>query len=418
MDLKSPDTDTKEQVKTSDIIRASAFRLSRQLEAHVKSTFAPNDEKVLRSFSLSEAADILGTSTSNLRKLHTENKIPDVDTDARNRRTYRVEDIDRIRKHLAKTGRTPEMYMPGRRGPEDKLQVISIANFKGGSAKSTSTAFLARYMALRGLRVLTIDFDPQASLTTTFGISPNVDPESEDTIYDVITYDNPKPLKSVIKKTYFPGLDLVPSGVILSEYESETAMTFSHMPPGQAYFYARLSAALKTVDDDYDLVLIDCPPQIGFLTLTALCASTGVLITILPEMIDVASMAQFQHLSANLIETIEARGMQIDWDFMKYVITRHKPHDAPQQQMVGFLRMIFGPEVFEHYFVDSTVISDAGLTGDTLFEIDPSKVTKSSYDRAMRSFQGVARELEVCIQKAWGRDPGKYLSFMKGEEAD
>lgn len=100
---------------------------------------------------------------------------------------------------MAKTGRNGETYLPGRR-ENDALQVISIVNFKGGSSKTTSAIHLAQRYALRGYRVLAIDMDPQASLTTMFGYRPKIEFAENGTVYDALKYEDPVPLSQFIRK--------------------------------------------------------------------------------------------------------------------------------------------------------------------------------------------------------------------------
>lgn len=388
----------------SDHIQAQAERLSKQLNAHMFSTFSPDSKKSLRKFSAAEASEYIGTSTSNLRKLHSEGKIPDVETDGRGRRSYAASEIHEIRSYLAKEGRNTDVFKPGRRGPDDKMMVCAISNFKGGSSKSTSAIALAHRFALCGYRVLCVDLDPQASLTTMFGYRPEIEFAEGGTIYDVLTYTDPVPISNIIKKTYFPNLDLAPAGILLSEYETESALMLAQNDKASVPFYNRLSQAFATVSDDYDVVFIDCPPQIGFLTLTALMSATGVITPIIPAMYDVASMAQFLQLTANLMKAIEEQNIKTEWAFMKFMISRYEPHDSAQNQMASFLRMIFGGDVMQSPVLKSTVVLDAANTQETIYEIEPSSVNKKTLERALSSMNAAAQEVQDLIQQAWGRE--------------
>ena len=382
-------------------IASNAARLSEALNNHMRNSFQPDSRKALRKFHPAEVSELTGISMSNLRTRHQEGDFPDVETDTRGRRLYTAEEIDQIRHVMAKTGRNGETYLPGRR-ENDALQVISIVNFKGGSSKTTSAIHLAQRYALRGYRVLAIDMDPQASLTTMFGYRPEIEFAESGTVYDALKYEDPVPLSQVIRKTYFHNLDLAPAGLLLSEYETETAYALQHKidPP----FTQRLAIALDEVEADYDLVIIDCPPQLGFTTMTALLASTGLLITVVPSMLDVASMAQFLEMAGETVQTLEEAAGPIDWNFLKFLIARYEPTDVPQSQMAGFLRSILLDQVLTTPMLKSTAISDAGMTQQTIYELDPSQVVKKTLVRIMESVNGVADEFEKTIQQAWGRE--------------
>ncbi|KHA54281.1 plasmid partitioning protein RepA [Sulfitobacter geojensis] len=382
-------------------IASNAARLSEALNNHMRNSFQPDSRKALRKFHPAEVSELTGISMSNLRTRHQEGDFPDVETDSRGRRLYTAEEIDQIRHVMAKTGRNGETYLPGRR-ESDALQVISIVNFKGGSSKTTSAIHLAQRYALRGYRVLAIDMDPQASLTTMFGYRPEIEFAESGTVYDALKYEDPAPLSQVIRKTYFHNLDLAPAGLLLSEYETETAYALQHKidPP----FTQRLAIALDEVEADYDLVIIDCPPQLGFTTMTALLASTGLLITVVPSMLDVASMAQFLEMAGETVQTLEEAAGPIDWNFLKFLIARYEPTDVPQSQMAGFLRSILLDQVLTTPMLKSTAISDAGMTQQTIYELDPSQVVKKTLTRILESVNGVADEFEKTIQQAWGRE--------------
>jgi chromosome partitioning protein len=391
-------------VATSSIaasIASNAARLSEALNNHMRNSFQPDSRKTLRKFHPAEVSELTGISMSNLRTRHQEGDFPDVETDSRGRRLYTAQEIDQIRHVMAKTGRNGETYIPGRR-ENDALQVISIVNFKGGSSKTTSAIHLAQRYALRGYRVLTIDMDPQASLTTMFGYRPEIEFAESGTIYEALKYEDPVPLSQVIRKTYFHNLDLAPAGLLLSEYETETAYALQHKidPP----FTQRLAIALDEIEADYDLVIIDCPPQLGFTTMTALLASTGLLITVVPSMLDVASMAQFLEMAGETVQTLEEAAGPIDWNFLKFLIARYEPTDVPQSQMAGFLRSILLDQVLTTPMLKSTAISDAGMTQQTIYELDPSQVVKKTLVRILESVNGVADEFEKTIQQAWGRE--------------
>ncbi len=382
------------------LISDNAARLSEALTSHMRNSFHPEKEKVLRKFHPAEVSELTGISMSNLRTRHQEGDFPDVETDSRGRRLYSAQEIDQIRHVMARTGRNGEAYLPGRRAG-DQLQVVSIVNFKGGSSKTTSAIHLAQRYALRGYRVLAIDMDPQASLTTMFGYRPEIDFVESGTIYDALRYEDPLPISQIIRKTYFHNLDLAPAGLLLSEYETETAYALQHKidPP----FTQRLAFALDEVEANYDLVIIDCPPQLGFTTMTALLASTGLLITVVPSMLDVASMAQFLEMAGETVRTLEEATGPTDWKFLKFLVARYEPTDVPQSQMAGFLRSILLDQVLNTPMLKSTAISDAGMTQQTIYEIDPAQVVRKTLERILESVNGVADEFEDIIQAAWGR---------------
>ncbi|UWQ77168.1 plasmid partitioning protein RepA [Leisingera sp. M658] len=381
-------------------IRENAESLSAALESHMLASFAPDAKKELRLFSAGEAAEMLGISSSFLRKLHFDGKLPGVHTTPGGRRHYSAADLLEMRKILDAAAKTPGTYLRGRR-EGDKVQVLSFLNFKGGSGKTTSSIHTAQRLALKGYRVLAVDIDPQASLTTLFGYRPEVDFLETGTIYDAIRYEDPLPLRQIIQQTYFSGLDLAPGGLILQEFEHETPQALLNNV--QPAFFSRMAAALQEVEKDYDVIIFDCPPQLGYLTMSALCASTGVIITVVPNMLDIASMSQFLQMSAELLDVVSNAGAALEFDFLRFLINRYEPNDGPQQQVVAFMRQLFGEEVMVAPMLKSTAISDAGLTQQTVYEVERSQFHRSTYDRAVDSLNQVNDEIESLLQHAWRR---------------
>ena len=390
----------REQEDLNSVIRQQSEALAIQLHAQRENLFPPNASKLMRKFTSGEAASLLGVNDSYLRKLHLDGKGPSPEMTAGNRRLYSVQDVYDLRVLLEETARKPGDYLPGRRG-EDHLQIIGVMNFKGGSGKTTTSAHLAQRLALLGYRVLAIDLDPQASLTALHGVQPEYDLVNGGTLYDAIRYDDPVPIQDIIRPTYIPNLDLIPGNLELMEFEHDTPRALSAGNAG--LFFFRVKDALMQVDDRYDVVVIDCPPQLGFLTMSALSAATGVLVTIHPEMLDVMSMSQFLRMTADLMDVIAESGADMSHDWMRYLLTRYEPTDAPQNRITAFLRTMYGEKVLNAPMLKSTAISDAGLTKQTLYEVERSAFTRSTYDRAMESINAVNDEIADLIQKTWGR---------------
>lgn len=365
--------------------------------------FPPNAMKTLRQFSSVEVADFIGVTQNHIKKLHLDGKGPNPQVTSSGRRSYTAEQMLELREYLDKNGRSDfKRYVPHRRGSEE-LQVISVVNFKGGSGKTTTAAHLAQYLALTGHRVLAIDLDPQASLTSLHGIQPELD--RNPSLYETLRYDEErKSIKELIRPTNFPGLDIVPANLELQEYEYETPLAASNKnSPEGRLFFTRISNALKEVDDRYDVVVIDCPPQLGYLTLTSLTASTAVLITVHPQMLDVLSMSQFLLMLGGILESIKSAGATVRLKWFRYLITRYEPTDQPQAQMVGFLQALFNRRMLQNQMLKSTAISDAGITKQTLYEVEKSQFTRSTYERAIESLNAVNSEIVALVHAAWNR---------------
>lgn len=383
-----------------DRILAQGAEISRKLDQLRLEKFPPNAEKTLRSFGMAEAAHYLGITSNNLKRLHLEGKGPTPQVGGGGRRSYTAQQIVELRHYLDKNGRSDaKKYVPSRKLGE-RLQVIAVVNFKGGSGKTTTATHLAQHLALTGHRVLAVDLDPQASLSALHGFQPELD--KNPSLYDSIRYDQPKTLAEVIRGTNFPLLDIVPANLELQEYEYETPLAMQTSQEGKRFF-TRLGKALETVEDRYDVVVIDCPPQLGYLTLTALSAASSVLITVHPQMLDLMSMSQFLLMLGNIAKTIKKAGAEFKLDWLRYLITRFEPTDVPQAQMLGFMQSMLTEDILKNPMLKSTAISDAGLTKQSLYEVERANFNRDTYDRAIESLDAVNFEIQELIHRAWGR---------------
>ncbi|MDT4839939.1 plasmid partitioning protein RepA [compost metagenome] len=388
-----------------ETIGEQADLLSSQLQSMSEALFPPTAQKVLRKFTSGEAARLIGVSDSTLRKMTLAGEGPQPETTSNGRRLYTLADINQIRRILAQStrGRESIEFVPHRR-PGEHLQVLAVTNFKGGSGKTTTSAHLAQHLALQGYRVLAVDLDPQASLSALLGVLPELDVASNQTLYAAIRYDDERRnLSDVIRSTYFDGLDLVPGNLELMEFEHTTPKALSAGASGGTLFFARVAAALDEVADNYDVVVIDCPPQLGFLTLSGLCAATSMIVTVHPQMLDISSMSQFLLMTRDLLGVVRDAGGDLKYDFIRYLLTRFEPQDAPQTKVAALLRNLFDDHVLTNPMLKSAAVSDAGLTKQTLYEIGRENLTRSTYDRAMEALDAVNSEVEALIKQAWGR---------------
>ncbi|ACS60297.1 MULTISPECIES: plasmid partitioning protein RepA [Rhizobium] len=387
-------------------ITRQAQMLSAQLQSLRTHMYPPEAMKSLRTFTSRDVATMLGIAESTLRQMSLDGEGAMPERLENGRRSYTLAQVNEIRRYLAVKRPMEALDFFPRRRPGEKLQVIAVANFKGGSAKTTTTVHLAHYLALTGLRVLAIDLDPQASLSAMFGYQPEFDVSDNETIYAAIRYDddNRRPMRDVIRKTYFDGIDLIPGNLELMEYEHETPQAIaSGGGRGDGIFFRRLGAVINSVEEDYDVVVIDAPPQLGYLTLGALCAATSLLITVHPAMIDVASMNQFLAMMSDVMHVIEERGGVLEHDFIRYVITRHNPNDVPQVNVVALLRSLFGEDVLAPAVVDTTAIASAGLEKKSLYEMARGSVGRDTLTRALDSVDAVNLEIFNHLKSVWGR---------------
>ena len=183
--------------------------------------------------------------------------------------------------------------------------VIALANQKGGVGKTTTSVNLGACLADQGQHVLLIDLDPQGNATSGLGVEKR---EIEKSVYDVLIND--EPLKNVIRHSSHPGLDIAPTTIALSGAEVELTNLMARE--------TRLKDAFGDVKDQYDFILIDCPPSLGLLTINAFTACNSILIPVQSEYYALEGLSQLlntiklvqKHFNPNLkIEGVLSRLM-------------------------------------------------------------------------------------------------------------
>jgi chromosome partitioning protein len=248
-------------------------------------------------------------------------------------------------------------------------RIISMCNQKGGVGKTTTTINLGATLAEYGRRVLLVDFDPQGALSVGLGINPH---ELDKTIYNLLM-DRTVDVREVIRQTGVDNLDLLPANIDLSAAEVQLV---SEVAREQV-----LGRVLRPVIDDYDVVLIDCQPSLGLLTVNALTASHGVVIPLECEFFALRGVA----LLVETIEKVKDRlnpALEIDG----ILATMYDPRTLHSREVVARVVEAFGPLVF-HTVIGRTVkFPDASVAAEPI-------TTYASSHAGAYAYRLLAREL-------------------------
>lgn len=238
-------------------------------------------------------------------------------------------------------------------------QIIALANQKGGVGKTTTSVNLGAALAQDGQRVLLVDIDAQGNATSGSGIDKS---ELERDSYDVIV--DGAPLHEVIVPT--DNYDLVPATIQLSGAEIELA--------DKKEREYRLKAALATVADDYDFILIDNPPALGLLTVNAFTAADAILIPVQTEFYALEGLGQ-------LLNTIELVRQQFnpDLDIAGILLTMYDGRTNLAKQVAEEVRNYFGDKVYETVIPRTVRLSEAPSYGQAIIDFDPRSVGAQVY---------------------------------------
>lgn len=384
-----------------DFMQSFSAKLELALKNLTLAQYPPDARREMRKFTSSEVAALLDVSEAYIRQIVLKDKGPAPEISQNGRRLYSLDQILDLRMTLAEKGR--KKWMNPRRGEGEDCQIIAVTNFKGGSSKTSTTIHLGHYLALRGYRVLAVDLDPQASLTSLHGALPDFDPREDDTLYSAIRFDNPQPTRSLIHTTHIVGFDVICAGLDLTEFE--TAVALEMRKNGGTSFLLRVSQALEQVSGDYDVILIDSAPSLNFLTLSSLTAATGVIIPVPAHMLDVDSTGKFLELASSYMQILSEMGAPAQWDFAKFLVTKFEPNDHPQANMMALMRQVFADDLLLNMVIKSTAVADALTWKQSLYEVQRSRFSApKTYDRAMESINAANMEIEKLLSDAWGRE--------------
>ncbi len=240
-------------------------------------------------------------------------------------------------------------------------RVIAVANQKGGVGKTTSTVNISACLAEQGFRTLLVDLDPQANASTGLGLDPRT---LEHSIYHVMLHD--VDADSCIEPTEVKNLFVLPSSLDLAgaEIELVPAMSREH----------RLRLAIESVIDDYDYVLIDCPPSLGLLTVNALAAATEVLVPIQCEYYALEGLGQLMR-NVELVKANLNRELEIS----HIVLVMFDPRTKLAGQVVDEVRGHFGDRVCENVIPRTVRLSEAPSFGQPITTFDSDSRGASAY---------------------------------------
>lgn len=258
---------------TVDTLR-NMTRSCEQMRDRVKAiVFKPEDRKILDlTFGPGMAAELVGRTPEALAKAEKEGRLAAPKQLGNGRRYYTLEDLTQIRNALS--------IHPGK-APDEDAVIIAVQNFKGGVGKSTITKHFADYLALHGFKVLVIDCDPQASTTTMFDIQPESLLEDEQTLGQFLsprsTFDD---FPLAIRNTAWPTIKIVPSSLGLQDAEWDLTATLREGGQAVREGLQRLRIGISSVITDFDVILLDPPPAMGFLGLNVMAAATGLLVPV------------------------------------------------------------------------------------------------------------------------------------------
>jgi chromosome partitioning protein len=261
--------------------------------------------------------------------------------------------------------------------PLEIPRILAIANQKGGVGKTTTAVNLGAALAECGFRVLVVDLDPQGNATTGLGLNPR---DLSASVYDVVM--NQAAIEDCIEPTSIKDLFVVPATIDLAGAEIELVPQISRE--------LRLKRALDSIRDEYDLILIDCPPSLGLLTVNGLAAADDVLVPIQCEYYALEGLGQLLRnvalVQANLNPSLDVRGI---------ILTMYDGRTKLADQVVSEVREYFGEKVYKTVVPRTVRLSEAPSFGQPIIVFD-------STSRGAKAYRELAKEVSRGASKRTG----------------
>ncbi|MCF2906706.1 AAA family ATPase [Octadecabacter sp. CECT 8868] len=425
-------------IDTTRFAKAAAFG-AKGREDLAKRGYAPDGRKRLRKFSTWEVCKyLIPLAPAHFRRVLKANPdLPQGDGEG-GTKWFSLEDIMKLREHFQAEGSSSKEYKSWR--PEGlPAKVIGVANFKGGVGKTSTCAHLAMSAALDGYRVLVIDLDSQGSMTSIMGgevedewktafpllakdFGRHLESENlvraaqgyapisfDETIKEALTVSS----RNLIQKTHWPNIDLI--GAQLNLYWSEFQVPVWRMQSKTWPLWDALTNALdgEGILDDYDLVFLDTPPALGYLTINALAAADILIVPMGASFLEFDSTGRFFDMLYSTFASIEEGENRVrrrdglpeikfEWDAVQTLITRF---DASQQtDLANVIQAYFGDFMATYRQETTVMVGQAAEQVNGIYEADHRQFNRDTYVRGREAFDQTWSEVKMLILGSWWRD--------------
>ena len=374
-------------------IEALALRAASVVEQVRGRLLAPASKKISPTFSTLQLATLCGVDKTHVTYRITKNDLPSGKLSSTGaKREFTLSDVRKWTKSYRSDKMKPSMK---------KAIVIAIANFKGGVSKTTSAMVLAQGLSMRGHRVLAIDVDPQGSLTTLHGILPEAE-VSEDMTVGPLCDGSESDITYAIRSTYWDGLDLVAAAPFL--FSAEFSLPTRQMRETGAKFWNVLNAGLEAVKDIYDVIIIDTPPSLSYVTINALWAANGIIVPVPPSGLDFASSAQFWSLLSDLgtnLDKQDEQDVNKVFDFLHVLLSRVDPMDPASPAVRQWIQTTYGEFVLPVEIPKTTVTSNKAAEFATVYDVQKYDGAAKTYKRAADAYDCFVDLVEQSVIEAW-----------------
>ena len=426
----------------NDLLNMNERSLEQQAAVR-RATFSPGEIKALRPFSIWEISQFMfDVPADTLRKkLADDPTLPQGLTEEDGRqRWFSLEEINELRRRAKFRGRK---LLPER--PRGRAMRVAVSNFKGGVGKTVVAQHLAHAAALDGYRVLCVDFDPQATLTHSMGLT---EVKESHTVWGIMcrdlcresnrimeSYDDPDDypypaadelpedvqslgaprFQAFIPPTCWPTIDIIPSCANAAFVEFASAQ-YRALHKAWSFFGCVARYLDELPDDQYDIIIFDCPPAIGYQSLNAAFAADILYIPSGPGYWEYDSttsyLGQLGDAMADISEGFASlaadAGITLPKQFsdIRLLMTRFESNNPLHSAMIDAFKNVFGADVCAHPIEMTRAVEQSGRFQMSVYEQDYRQMTRETWKRARQSFDRAYDEFLQTVLEAW-KENGK-----------
>lgn len=401
----------------------------------------PEGQRQLRMFSTWEITKyLIPVATPHFRRVLKSNPdLPQGHTESEGgAKWFTLDEVLKLRAHFAAEGSKSKEYLPYR--PKGlPAKITAIANFKGGVGKTSTAAHLAMSAALDGYRVLVVDLDSQGSMTSIFGGQV---PDEWKTVFPLIARHYARHLRSenqarmdrgetphpiddtlnealqmstadIVQPTHWPNIDLI--GAQLNLYWAEFQIPVWRMAARSWKLWDGLSESLAAdgVLDEYDIIILDTPPALGYLTINGLAAADILLVPLGASFLEFDSTGRFFDMLHSTFQSIEdgeniaaralgREGLAFEWDAVRAVITRYD--GAQQGELASLMQAYLGRTLSPSRQGYTALIGQAGEQVSGIYEADYRDFNRETYARGRETFDETYAAFKKLLLGVWRRD--------------
>lgn len=371
--------------------------MTNELRDHI---LAPRPRKKPPVFTTSELVGLCGIDRAKVHYLATKegSTLPAGVTRGTGRgRIFTLEEVRTWVQQVSDIYQTPLVT-----GTRDHLgKVLITANFKGGSAKTTTTMCLAQGLSLRGRKILVIDLDPQASLSELCGLYAEKDVEEDDTVLPYVFDQSIEGgLGSVVQPTYWDGVDVIPAHHYLHHAEYFLP-SMQKTKPGYK-FWTVLRQGIEPLREVYDYILLDTAPSLSYMTLNGLLAADAMVMPLVPESLDFISSVSFWSLFSDVAQSFAEHEKDKSYDFISVLLSKVDYAQTSSAPIVrSWAQRAYGDWLHTTEVPASSVMSNGALALSTVFDLSRSDSVAKTLARVRQPLMEYCKWIDDLYVNEW-----------------